>query len=65
LSLEWKREGAMNGEDGDEKDDKLVCVCARVSIGADDQQIGKVFWEVNYRDRVMHNGKNGCRGRTC
>ena len=26
LSLEWKREGVMDGESGDEDNDELMCV---------------------------------------
>jgi len=26
LSLEWKREGVMNGDSGDEENDELTCV---------------------------------------
>lgn len=39
MSLEWKTEGAMDGESDDEKDDKLVWNDERRETGNDKQQL--------------------------
>jgi len=61
LSPEWKREGVMDGDSGDEGNDKLTCERSDKSDKSlHDQQAGKVPWEADSIDRVMRDGKSGC-----
>jgi len=49
LSLEWKSEGVMDGDSGDERNDDLKYVM-RVISSLHDQQAGEVPWEADSRD---------------
>jgi len=47
----------MDGDSGDEGNDEMTCVR---SDNDHDQQVGKVPWEADSRDRVMRDGNGGC-----
>ena len=51
----------MDGDSGDEGNDKLTCERSDKSDKSlHDQQAGKVPWEADSIDRVMRDGKSGC-----
>ena len=60
MSLEWKREGVMDGDSGHEGNDGLMCVRSDKSVKSSWSAGRQVPWEADSRDRVMRDRKSSC-----